>query len=388
MAEMWQRMTAKTGGNVFGKTSISFGKEGDIGDEVMTSMIQQQNNFLSSTKQRIVQNLNDIDCPINIVTGSAEDTDAATVTIRDILYQYKDDEGGQLFDAIEKTNKGGTYRFLFHESKIEIFDNMLNTLDATLDAFRASDDCDVHFRYLTHLPISVVGRLVKSTPTAFWATHLSALKPNGIPAEIDTQEIQYSTKKRAPWVRASYSDAAKGLNPVGNTPPMVANTSEQGQYTNSMESGIQDGSNQSAHPVSQQGTVSGLSNLKRKMEEIDHERVAFKIEQSKLEEEVNKVTCSFTKLTEDILGIHRDMIQMSTSLRSEISEIKNLILNMSANKRRQKQRKHKYSVVTSKSSAERGGEKPMEVHDELALAPYMGRFHWCGACSGRVGAGC
>jgi hypothetical protein len=93
-----------------------------------------------------------------------------------------------LFDAIEKTNKGGTHRFLFHESKIEIVENMINNLDATLDAFGAWDN-------LTSLPISIVGRVVKSTPTALWANHLSAFKPKAIPAEMDTQELQYSTKK-------------------------------------------------------------------------------------------------------------------------------------------------------------------------------------------------
>jgi hypothetical protein len=135
-----------------------------------------------------------------------------------------------------------------------------------------------------------VGNVVKSTPTAFGANHLSDFKHSGIPAEIDTQELQYSTKKRAPWVRASYSDAEQGCNSASSTSPMVSNTSEKVQDNNIMESGIQDGSNQSAHPVSQQGTISGLSNLKRKMEEIDRDRAAFKIEQSKLEEEVSTVT--------------------------------------------------------------------------------------------------
>jgi hypothetical protein len=275
-------MTAKTGGTLFVKTFIPFGKEGDIGDEVMTNTIQQQNNLLRSTKQHIEQNLNDIDCPIDIVMGSAEDMDAATVTLRDIFYQYKDDEGGQLFDAIEKTNKGGTYRFHFNESKIAIVDNMLNNLDSTLDAFGAWDDCGVHFRYLTLLPISVVGRAVKSTTTSFWENHLSAFKPNGIPAETDTQELQYSTKKRTPWVRASYSYAEKGRNTARNTSPTVVNTSNQVQDNNSTGSGMQDGSNQSAHQVSQQGRISGISNLKRKMERNYRERAAFKIEQSKL----------------------------------------------------------------------------------------------------------
>jgi hypothetical protein len=44
---------------------------------------------------------------------------------------------------------------------------------------------------------------------------------------------------------------------------------------------------------------------------------------------------------EDILGIRRDMTQMSTSFRSEMAEIKNLILNMFANKRGRKQQTQK-----------------------------------------------
>jgi hypothetical protein len=56
----------------------------------MTNIIQQQNNFLRSTKQRIIQNLNDIDCPIDIVSGSGEELDASTISLRDVFYQYKD----------------------------------------------------------------------------------------------------------------------------------------------------------------------------------------------------------------------------------------------------------------------------------------------------------
>jgi hypothetical protein len=114
MAEKWKKLTANNGGTLFGKTFIPFGKEGDIGDEGMTNIIQQKNNLLRSTKQRIVQNLNDIDCPIDIVSGSGEELDAATISRRDVFYQYKDGEGKKMIDAIEITNTGGTYRFLFH----------------------------------------------------------------------------------------------------------------------------------------------------------------------------------------------------------------------------------------------------------------------------------
>jgi hypothetical protein len=63
-----------------------------------------------------------------------------------------DDDGDQLFDATEKTNTGGTYRFFFHERKTDTVDNMLSNFYETLDAFGAWDDCDVRFRYLIALP--------------------------------------------------------------------------------------------------------------------------------------------------------------------------------------------------------------------------------------------
>jgi hypothetical protein len=66
----------------------------------MTNIIQKQNNFLRSTKQHIVQNLNDIDCPIDIVSGSREELDAAPISLCDIFYQYKNVEGKQLIDTI------------------------------------------------------------------------------------------------------------------------------------------------------------------------------------------------------------------------------------------------------------------------------------------------
>jgi hypothetical protein len=121
-----------------------------------------------------------------------------------------------LIDAIEKTNTGETYRFLFHEKNIELIDNMLNNLYATLDEIVAWGDWDAHYRYMPAC-------------NSFWTYYLSAFKSNGIPNEIDTQEFQHSTKKRAPWVKASYSDIARGNLPANTADTTMANASEQGQ---------------------------------------------------------------------------------------------------------------------------------------------------------------
>jgi hypothetical protein len=89
----------------------------------------------------------------------------------------------------------------------------------------------------TSYPIIVVGRVTRATPTVLWTNHLPAFKINGIPTEIDTQELQYSTKKQAPWVKASYSDISRGNLPATKTDTMIANTSAQEQEHNIMGPG-------------------------------------------------------------------------------------------------------------------------------------------------------
>jgi hypothetical protein len=199
-----------------------------------------------------------------------------------VFYKYKDSEGKQLINAIEKTNTGGTYIFLFHEKKTESIDNMLNNLDATLDEIGAWRECYVHYKYMTAYPIGVVGRVAKSTTTAFWTNHLPAFKSNGIPTEIDTQEPKYSTKKWSPWVKSSYSDIDRGQTPATLTDTTIANTSAQVQENNSIEYGTGHGSNPLAIKTDSPGAITELSNLKRTA--IDLEREAFKVYQAGLKE--------------------------------------------------------------------------------------------------------
>jgi hypothetical protein len=185
MAEKWQRISAKNGGTLYGKTFIPFGKEGDMGDTIMTNVIQQQNKFLAETKQRIVHNLNDVDKIIEIALGEDVDMDPIGITLRDIFFNYHDKNGNRLIDAIEKTGTGGTYLFLFQQSKTEEVDKMLEHIDDTLTSIGDWDECHTHFRYLPSMPISVVGRIPRTTQPAFWANHLSQFS-TAIPSGIST----------------------------------------------------------------------------------------------------------------------------------------------------------------------------------------------------------
>jgi hypothetical protein len=154
-----------------------------------------------------------------------------------------------------------------------------------------------------------------------------------MPTEIDTQELQYNTKKRSPWVKASYSDIARGQIPATLTDTTIANTSAQGQEKNNIESGTGDGSNPLATQTDSPGAITGLSNLKRKMAAIDLEQEAFKVDQASLKEEVSTMTSSLEKMADDIIAVRQEMTKMNAIFRSDIVYIKQLILNMSANKR-------------------------------------------------------
>jgi hypothetical protein len=75
IAEKWQQLDAKTGGSLFDKKFIPFGKEGDLGDEITMVIILKQNRFLKNSKQRVIHNPNDIDEIAEISLADEEDMD-------------------------------------------------------------------------------------------------------------------------------------------------------------------------------------------------------------------------------------------------------------------------------------------------------------------------
>jgi hypothetical protein len=92
MAEKWQQLDANTGGSIFGKKFIPFGKEGDLGDDIMTAIILKQNRFLKKSKQHIIHNLNDIDeiVEISLAYDVDMDMEASGVTLSEVLYNHND----------------------------------------------------------------------------------------------------------------------------------------------------------------------------------------------------------------------------------------------------------------------------------------------------------
>jgi hypothetical protein len=83
----------------------------------MTYIIEQQNLYLQTTKQRIVRNLNGIDEEIDLEVNNDVDMEGSGTTIREMFMKHLDNKGNALFHSMEYTNTSGVYRFLFEGKK-------------------------------------------------------------------------------------------------------------------------------------------------------------------------------------------------------------------------------------------------------------------------------
>jgi hypothetical protein len=104
LAQRWSNLSTKNGGSLASKFFIPFGKESTLGDSEMTHIIEQQNLYLQTTKQRIVRNLNDIDDRINFETQDDVNMKGSGTTIREMFMKHLDNKGNALFHSIEHTN--------------------------------------------------------------------------------------------------------------------------------------------------------------------------------------------------------------------------------------------------------------------------------------------
>jgi beta-phosphoglucomutase-like phosphatase (HAD superfamily) len=80
--------------------------------------------------------------------------------------------------------------------------------------------------------------------------------------------------------------------------------------------------------------ITGISLMKKRMEEIDNQREALTMKQHRMDESIITVTISFSKLSADILAVRIDMIIMSDKLEKKFNEIISLLATTQTSKRK------------------------------------------------------
>jgi hypothetical protein len=123
----------------------------------MTHIIEQQNLHIQTTKQIIVQNLNDIDEEINLEPNNDVDMEGSGTTIRDFFMKHLDNKSNTLFHSMENTNISDIYMLLFDETNTEQVDTLLATIGKSLDALGDWDNADTHYRFHSHEKVNIIG---------------------------------------------------------------------------------------------------------------------------------------------------------------------------------------------------------------------------------------
>jgi hypothetical protein len=186
LAQQWINLSTKNGGSLARKLFIPFGKESTLGDSEMTHIIEQQNLYLQTTKQRIMHNLNDIDNKIYFETHDDVNMEGSGTTIREMFMKHLDNKGSALFHSMEHTNNSDVYRLFFDETNTEQEDTLLGTIDETLDAMGDWDNADSHYRFHSHKKVKIVGIQPRNEQSDFWKKYFSGFVKNPIPSVIDT----------------------------------------------------------------------------------------------------------------------------------------------------------------------------------------------------------
>jgi hypothetical protein len=271
----------------------------------MTHIIEQQNLYLQTTKQRIVRNLNHIDDEINFETNDDVDMEGSGTTIRDFFMKHLDNKGSALFQIMDNTNTSDVYRLLFDETNTEQVDTLLGTIDESLDALGDWYNADANYRFHSHEKVNIVGIQPRGEQSDFWKKHFAGFVKNSIPSVIDTSHLHQPPKGRQNnRVQPSYSDISRGHGHNENdsdvTSPTAAETATQQTRSRTVPStGPQVSPTRQTGKASPpiEGAMSGLDNMKRKLAEIDKEPEKNINSQQKIKDDVSEMTDSFTKMS-------------------------------------------------------------------------------------------
>jgi hypothetical protein len=134
----------------------------------MIHIIEQQNLYLQTTKQRIVRHLNKIDDEINFETNDDVNMEGSGTTIREMCMKHLNNKGNALFHSMEHTYNSDVYRLLFDEANTEQVDTLLGTIDESLDAMGDWENADSHYRFHSHEKVNIVSIQPRGEQSDFW----------------------------------------------------------------------------------------------------------------------------------------------------------------------------------------------------------------------------
>jgi hypothetical protein len=110
MVKKWQGIEESSGNPLAIQFFVPVGRGADLGTIAMTKIFHGQNQFLRSTKMKLVHNLVDMDEVLDLELNEHIDISEEYLALRNILRSFKV-KGSPVILSVENTYTLGTYRF-------------------------------------------------------------------------------------------------------------------------------------------------------------------------------------------------------------------------------------------------------------------------------------
>jgi hypothetical protein len=162
--------------------------------------------------------------------------------------------------------------------------------------------------------VEVSGKNAQAQGKSFWQEHYK-LMSGTIPEVVDTNKFDRPYQRRPHIVHMSYSDITRSS---GSPLTQSQNNSQDGA---SVDTTIASNISHQETNDSGMNMITGLSLVKKWMEEIYNQREEFRTKQQRMDESISTVTSSFSILLADILAVRIDMNIMSEKLEEKFNEI-------------------------------------------------------------------
>jgi hypothetical protein len=143
---LWQRIEEYSGSPLGGQYFVLVGRGADLGTNAITNNFHKQNQFLRTTKMKLVHNLGEMDKALEIYLNDHVDIPHKYRTLHNILRSFRVKKNQVIF-MVDKTNTIGTYRFIYHENMEKYMVDLLSNIYEHIKETGDWAVCGNHYRF-------------------------------------------------------------------------------------------------------------------------------------------------------------------------------------------------------------------------------------------------
>jgi hypothetical protein len=183
MVQQWQRIEEESGNPLCGQYFVPVRRGADLGTTTMTNIFHEQNQFVQTTKMKLVHNLGEMDEVLHIELNEHIAIPHEYRTLRSIQCSFRIEDNHVIVLMVEKTNTVGTYRFFYHENLDKYMVDLLSNIDDHIKETGDWSACDNNYRYHIGEQVTPDNIMWSAGSSSFWKSYADGISAGPTPTE-------------------------------------------------------------------------------------------------------------------------------------------------------------------------------------------------------------